>query len=104
MSLRSRSSGAHCRAISSTPLSCSAVSPCLNGVSRCYVNHRLGPKCHRHDCDGRGPAHRLVLEMTCALPDQTTQKSCWRCGADFPCGAADVTEKCWCDGLAAILP
>ena len=43
-------------------------------------------------------------EMTCALPGRTTQKNCWRCGVDFPCGATDATEKCWCDALPAILP
>jgi hypothetical protein len=38
------------------------------------------------------------------LPDQTVQKSCWRCGVDFACGAEYAKEKCWCDGLPAIQP
>jgi hypothetical protein len=38
------------------------------------------------------------------LSDQTLQKTCWRCRADFACGAQHATEKCWCDGLPAIQP
>ena len=38
------------------------------------------------------------------LPDKAAQKSCWRCGVEFSCGADYATEKCWCDGLPAIVP
>jgi hypothetical protein len=31
-------------------------------------------------------------------------KKCWKCGAEFACGAQDSSARCWCEALPPVGP
>ncbi|HET7730196.1 MAG TPA: cysteine-rich CWC family protein [Usitatibacter sp.] len=33
-----------------------------------------------------------------------TPARCANCGIEFPCGAGDATQPCWCAGYPAVMP